>query len=125
MVTYGEVGTFAAGVVAGVALTADTEITVATIAMPRGGTITEISWNYDTVIDAKAATGYMELKSNLKQGPWRWPIGTGCGGSKQHGTGSRGTLKVDIPVQVNEIITICATMTEDCVAAHVNIEWEG
>lgn len=122
--TYGEVGTLASGVVAGVDLTADTEITVATITMPRGGVITELFWNYANVTDAKASTGYLEVKSNLKQGPWRVPVGYGCGGAATLATSTKGSLKVSIPVQQNEIITITMTMNEACVDAHAGIKWE-
>ena len=123
MTTYGEIGTLTAGVVAGVGLTADTEITVSTITMPRSGTIKVISWGYGNVVDAKAATGYLELKSNIQQGPFRFPVGLGVGGAATTNNGKRGRLDVSIPVEKSEIITITMTMNEDCVAAHAGILW--
>ncbi len=123
MVTYGEIGTLAAGVVAAVDLTADTEITVATITMVRDATIQEIAWGYGNVVDAKACTGYLELKSNLQIGPFRFPVGLGAGGSASTENVSKGTLKVNIGVQKNEIITINMTMNEACVAAHVGLKY--
>lgn len=124
MTTYGEIGTFAAGVVAGVTLTADTEVTVSTITMPRTGHITEINYNYGNVTDAKASTGYLELKSNLQQGPWRFPVGFGAGGAATLGTKSNaGKIPFSLNVQQNEIITITMTMNEACVSAHAGIIW--
>lgn len=125
MTTYGEIGTFAAGVVAGVTLTADTEITVSTITMPRDGHITEINYNYGSVVDAKAATGYLELKSNLQQGPWRFPVGFGAGGAATLPVNSNnaGKIPFSLDVQKNEIITITMTMNEAGASAHAGIKW--
>lgn len=123
MTTFGEIGTLAAGVVAAVDLTADTEITVATITMVRDATIFEINYGYGNVVDAKAATGYLELKSNLQQGPFRFPVGVGAGGAAANGSSLKGSIKVQIGVQQNEIITITMTMNEACVASHAGIKY--
>lgn len=123
MTTFGEVGTLAAGVVAAVDLAADTEVIVATITMVRDATIQEINWGYGNVVDAKAATGYLELKSNLQTGPWRFPVGLGAGGSASTSNKKKGSLKVIIGVQKNEIVTVCMTMNEACVACHVGLKY--
>lgn len=124
MTTYGEVGTLSSGVVAGVTLTADTEVTVCTITMPRPGTIVEISYNYGNVVDAKAATGYLELKSNIQTGPWRYPVGYGPGGAtSQRAKNEPGKIPFSLPVKQNEIITITMTMNEAGASAHAGIKW--
>src|SRR3972149_9737467 len=95
------------------ALTADTEITVFSGAVPRAGTIKKITWSFANVVDAKAATGFLELKSNLKTGPWRFPVGFGAGGAAATSLRPRGEQLVNIPVALNEIITITMTMNEN------------
>jgi len=119
----GEIGTLTAGVKAETSLTADTETLIATISKGFDLTIHEINWTYANVVDAKAMTGYIEVKFSSGKTPHRFPVGFGTGGAATLEQKKKGKLDVSIPVKANDQITIYATMCENCVAGFAGIKY--
>lgn len=121
MTTYGDCNT-----AEDAAVTADTETLVMDIAIPsgRGGRIKEIRVSYGNVVDAKAATGFVELKLGSHSGPYRYPVGRGNGGAANTSFGTAEKIEVDIPVDQNETVKGYVTLNEAAVDAHVGIVWE-
>jgi len=119
----GEIGTLASGVVAAVDPAADTETKICTITAPHDLTIKELNWTFANVVDAKAATGFLEIKSSVGRTPFRFPIGNGAGGAASTTQQTKGVLDVNIPVSANEILDFYMTMNEACVDGHVGIKY--
>jgi len=119
----GEVGTLSAGVVAEVSLAADTETQICVITKGFDYTIHEINWTWANVVDAKAATGFLEAKFASGKTPHRIPIGFGAGGAATLENKKAGSLEVNWGVDANDQMTIYATMTENCVGAFAGIKY--
>lgn len=126
MPSYGDVRNFVAPSTAKAEVTpsADTAAEVFLGNMVRAGRIRKITWAFANVVDAKAATGTLELTTNMQRGPWRFPIGFGVGGAATADQIKRGELEVDIPVAFNEEVTLTITLNEAGVGAFAGIEFE-
>lgn len=122
MVTYGE-----CNVTIDAAISADTETLLADLSIPsgKGGRIKQIRVSYANVVDAKAATGMLEVKMGTQSGPFRFPIGSGQGGATSSDFKGAETIDVDIPCLANETVKIYVTLGEAAVDGHAGIVWVG
>lgn len=91
----------------------------------KGGRIKKILVSYAGVVDAKASTGYLELKMGSHSGPFRFPIGRGAGGATNTPQGTAEVIDVDIECLANERIRINVTLAEAAVNGHAGIIWVG
>lgn len=111
------------------ALTADTKTTIGSAyKVPKGGTIKLIRFCfYQGVID-KATTGILYLESNVQKGPFEYAVGGSIGITTTSGaTGpniATEEIKVNIPVDPEEEITMSAKMAESLEEGTVSIHWE-
>lgn len=121
MVSYGD-----CNVAEDAAVSADTETSIHTVTMPRDAVIKQILYSFGAVVDAKAATGYLELKHNNLKGPFRFPIGHGNGGATNTAPGAQpGRIDVDIPAAKADEIELLITLNEAAVDAHAGIVFVG
>lgn len=120
MTTYGDCNT-----AEDASLDADTETLVGDLTIPsgKGGTIKKILLAYANIVDAKAATGYCELKLGSHAGPFRFPFGVGAGGATSSSHGKAEEIDVDISVFANETVKIYMTANETLVNVHAGIIW--
>lgn len=120
MTTYGDCNT-----AEDAAVDADTETLLADLQIPsgRGGRIKKVLIGFGSVVDAKAATGYAELKLGSHHGPFRFPIGHGQGGATNTAPGAALEIPVDIEVFANETVKVYITLNEAAVNAHAGIVW--
>jgi len=122
--TNGYIGTLSAGVLAAVDPAADTEEEIMDVKFDKKETITKLTWTFANVVDAKAMSGYMEIKSDKRKGPWRFPIGYGAGGAATASARKRGELDVVIHANNNETFTMFVTMNEANVGFQGGFETE-
>lgn len=120
MATYGDCNTT---VDAAVAAGAETLLADLTIPSARAGRIKKIRLSYGGVVDAKAATGFCELKLGNHSGPFRYPLGGGAGGATSSSMKNAEEIDVDIPVIENETVKLYVTIAENAVQAHGGIIW--
>lgn len=120
MVSYGDCNT-----TEDAAVTADTETLLADLVIPagKGGTIKKIRVAYGGVVDAKGATGYVELKLGSHPGPYRFPVGFGQGGATNTSPTHAEEIDVDIPVLASETVKLYITLAEAGVSAFGGIIW--
>lgn len=109
------------------AVSADAFTPFAAITIPpkKGGIIKKILVAYGNVVNAKAASGYVQLDFSESKGRQRYPVGAGAGGA----TNSQGKVEAekvdtDIPIPANDIVTPALYLAEAAVDAHVGIIWE-
>lgn len=109
------------------AIDAGTETLLADLTIPsgKGGRIKKILYAYGNVVDAKAASGFLELKLGSHSGPYRFPIGLGVGGATSSSHGPQGEIDVDIECFANETVKIYVTLAEAAVQGHAGIIWVG
>lgn len=120
MTTYGDCNT-----VEDAAITADTETLLADLVIPsgKGGRIKQIRLSYGGVVDAKGATGFVELKLGSTSGPFRYPCGFGQGGATNTSPVHAEEIDVDIPVLANETVKLYITLAEAGVSGFGGIVW--
>lgn len=104
---------------------ADTETNVGTITIPSGrqGRIKQILYGYGSVVDAKGATGVLELKLGSHTGPFKFPVGHGNGGATSSSPMAHAVIDVDIPVLANETVKPYITLADAGVEVNVGIIW--
>lgn len=119
----GEIGTLASGVVAQTDPAADTETKVDSIKLGYDITIKELNWVFANVVDAKAMSGFIELKMSDGATPYRFPIGFGAGGAATTSARKKGSLDVNIPVVANTTIDLYVTMCEATVGMWIGIKY--
>lgn len=107
------------------AISADTETLLADLTIPsgKGGRIKSIRVSYGNVVDAKAATGMLEVKMGSHSGPFRFPIGSGQGGATSSDFKGAEEIDVDIECFANETVKIYVTLAEAAVDGHAGIVW--
>ena len=109
------------------AISADTLTDFSTITIPplKGGRIKAIIVAYGNVVNAKSASGYVELAGTHFTGSHRYPVGGGSGGATNcQGFPQPEVVDVDIPVKDSEIVTPSLYLAEAGVDGHVGIMWE-
>lgn len=90
----------------------------------KSGSIKQIRVSYAGVVDAKASTGYLEMKLGSHSGPYRFAIGSGPGGATNTAQQHAEVIDVDIPVNGNETVEVEIELNEAAVNAHISITWE-
>ena len=113
MVTYAECNT-----TEDAAISADTETLLADLTIPadKGGNIKQIRVSYGSVVDAKGATGFLEVKLGSHSGPYRFPVGGGNGGAANTSMKGAEVIDCDIEVYANETVKIYVTLSENAVS---------
>jgi hypothetical protein len=106
------VGDLTSGVKAQVDPAANTETAIAQFTASKNLTIVELDIGYANVVDAKAMTGYIEVKFKTGKTPFRFPIGFGTGGAATLEQKKNWKFPVSIPVEMNDTVTVYATMNE-------------
>ena len=120
MTTYGDCNT-----TEDAAISADTETLLADLTIPsgKGGRIKKIRVGYGGVVDAKGATGFVELKLGSHSGPFRFPVGFGQGGATNTSPTQAEEIDVDIEVYANETVKLYITLAEAGVSGFGGIVW--
>jgi len=122
MATYGDCTT-----TEDAAISADTETLLADLQIPsdRAGRIKKVFVSYGGAVDAKGATGFVELKLGNHSGPFRFPVGFGVGGATNSSPQGNGfELEIDIPVNALETVKVYVTLAEAAVSGFAGILWE-
>ena len=120
MVTYAD-----CNITEDAAISADTETLLGDLTIPsgKGGRIKKIRVAYGSVVDAKGATGFVELKLGSHSGPFRFPIGGGNGGAANTSFKNAEEIDCDIEVFANETVKIYVTLAEAAVSGFAGIVW--
>jgi len=118
-----EIGTLSGNVIAQTDPAADTETLVETIEVPYDITVKEINVVFANVVDAKAMTGYIEIKPSSGESPFRFPVGFGTGGAATAPVRNKCTFDVNIPFDANETIQLYATMNENTVGMWIGLKY--
>lgn len=108
-----------------ITISADTETLLADLTIPsgKGGVIKKILVSYGSAVDAKGATGFVELKLGSHSGPFRFPVGGGVGGATNSTMKNAEVIECDIEVFANETVKIYITLAEAGVSGHAGIVW--
>ena len=94
---------------------------IGTIKILKAGRIKQIRYGCGNIVDAKSASGKLELLVPAKAGPYEFAVGTGVGGATLGGPGHADVIDVDIPVTLNMIITCNVTYTDATDAATISL----
>ena len=102
---------------------ADTKTSIGTIVVTKAGRIVQIRMGGSGVVNAKAATGILELDVPGLAGPFEWAVGNGPGGAANSGPTPADVINIPggIPVAKNVTLTAYLTMAETCKAPHISV----
>ena len=124
IIMEGDVGTPASGVIAQVDPAADTETKICTLTAPFDLTIKELNWTFGNLVNAKAATGYLEVKTSTGKVPYRYPIGFGVGGATNASNQKKASLDVAIPIDKGEVVDFYMTLNEAAEGAFIGFKFD-
>lgn len=85
---------------------AATLLEIGTITPTKAGTIKQIRYACGQLVDAKSASGKLEILVPGLAGPYEFAVGSGSGGATLGGAAPADVFDVNIPVKANTIITI-------------------
>lgn len=120
MVTYAKCNT-----TEDAAITADTETEMLSHTIPpnQAGSIIRLYYAYGSAVDAKGATGFLEVKIEGKSGPWQFPMGLGVGGATNSSMQTHGVIECDIPIDGGDVVKINFTLAENGVSGFAGFQW--
>lgn len=120
MVTYAKCNT-----TEDAAVSADTETEMLSYTIPPNlaGTMINVFYSFGSVVDAKGATGFLEIKIEGRSGPWQFPIGFGQGGATNTSPVPAGVIPVEIPLVASDVVKINITLAEAGVSAFCGFQW--
>lgn len=116
----GRVDSYSAGG-AGVDPAAATLKEIGTISVVRAGAIVQIRYACGNIVDAKSASGKLEILVPGQAGPFEYVVGDGVGGATLGGPGHADVFNVNIPVTLNATITCNVTYTDATDSATISL----
>lgn len=100
---------------------AATLLEIGTITPTKSGRIKQIRYGCGNIVDAKSASGKLEILVPGLTGPFEFAVGTGVGGATLGGPGHADVIDIDIPVGKNTIITCNVTYTDATDSATISL----